>query len=183
LEDIIEELVGEIVDEFDVDDPIVEPLPGGGIRVHGRTPLDQVNDILGARLPEGDWDTIGGLVYDRVGHVPVEGETIRVAGWHLTAQRIQGRRIGRVSITPEPRAVDRPAGAAGIGAGVTDPPPAGDPVGEPAPADAPADATEAAGGGRRAATNGLGGDAPEPAAGSRSTSRPGGRAAPPPSEG
>jgi CBS domain containing-hemolysin-like protein len=103
LEDIIEELVGEIVDEFDVDDPIVEPVPGGGIRVHGRTPLDQVNDVLRARLPEGDWDTIGGLVYDRLGHVPVDGESVSVEGWQLTAQRIQGRRIGRVRITPERR--------------------------------------------------------------------------------
>jgi putative hemolysin len=103
LEDIIEELVGEIVDEFDVDDPIVEPLPGGGIRVHGRTPLDQVNDLLRASLPEGDWDTIGGLVYDRLGHVPDEGESVTIDGWRLTAQRIQGRRIGRVSITPADR--------------------------------------------------------------------------------
>jgi putative hemolysin len=101
LEDIIEELVGEIADEFDVDDPIVEPLPGGGIRVHGRAPLDQVNDLLRAKLPEGDWDTIGGLVYDRVGHLPAEGESVSICGWRLTAQRIQGRRIGRVSITPE----------------------------------------------------------------------------------
>jgi Mg2+/Co2+ transporter CorC len=114
LEDIIEELVGEIVDEFDVDDPIVEPVPGGGIRVHGRTPLDQVNDVLRARLPEGDWDTIGGLVYDRVGHVPVEGESVTVEGWQLTAQRIQGRRIGRVRITPE-----RPP-ASGIGVPAVD---------------------------------------------------------------
>ncbi|HET8618564.1 MAG TPA: hemolysin family protein [Acidimicrobiales bacterium] len=102
LEDIIEELVGEIVDEFDVDDPLVEPLAAGGIRVHGRTSLDEVNDLLNARFPEGDWDTIGGLVYDRIGHLPVEGESVHVAGWRLTAQRIQGRRIGRVSITPEP---------------------------------------------------------------------------------
>jgi CBS domain containing-hemolysin-like protein len=101
LEDIIEELVGEIVDEFDVEDQIVEPVAGGGIRVHGRTPLDQVNDLLRARLPEGDWDTIGGLVYGRLGHVPIEGESVTVAGWQLTAQRIQGRRIGRVRITSE----------------------------------------------------------------------------------
>ena len=104
LEDLIEELVGEITDEFDIDDPIVEPLPGGGIRVHARTPLDEVNDLLGARLPEGDWDTVGGLVYDRIGHVPVEGESVDVPGWRLTAQRIQGRRIGRVSIAPLDRA-------------------------------------------------------------------------------
>jgi hypothetical protein len=112
LEDLIEELVGEIADEFDVDDPIVEPLAGGGIRVHGRTPLDQVNDVLRTNLPEGDWDTIGGLVYDRLGHVPVEGESVRVAGWRLTAQRIQGRRIGRVSILP----ADGPDGDAQDGA-------------------------------------------------------------------
>jgi CBS domain containing-hemolysin-like protein len=101
LEDVIEELVGEIADEFDVDDPRVEPLVGGGVRVPGRTPLDQVNDLLQGRLPEGDWDTVGGLVYDSLGHVPVEGESVVVRRWRLTAQRIQGRRIGRVSIVPE----------------------------------------------------------------------------------
>ena len=100
LEDIIEELVGEIVDEFDVEDPLVEPLAGGGVRVDARTPLDEVNELLHAELPEGDWDTIGGLLYHRLGHVPVEGESVVVAGWQLTAQRIQGRRIGRVRITP-----------------------------------------------------------------------------------
>jgi CBS domain containing-hemolysin-like protein len=100
LEDIIEELVGEIVDEFDVEDPLVEPLAGGGVRVDARTALDEVNELLHAELPEGDWDTIGGLLYHRLGHVPVEGESVVVAGWQLTAQRIQGRRIGRVRITP-----------------------------------------------------------------------------------
>jgi putative hemolysin len=99
LEDIIEELVGEIVDEFDVEDPLVEPLAGGGVRVDARTALDEVNDLLDAELPEGDWDTIGGLLYHQLGHVPVEGESVVVDGWLLTAQRIQGRRIGRVRIT------------------------------------------------------------------------------------
>jgi putative hemolysin len=99
LEDIIEELVGEIVDEFDVEDPLVEPLAGGGVRVDARTALDEVNELLHAELPEGDWDTIGGLLYHQLGHVPVEGESVVVHGWLLTAQRIQGRRIGRVRIT------------------------------------------------------------------------------------
>jgi magnesium and cobalt exporter, CNNM family len=99
LEDIIEELVGEIVDEFDVEDPLVEPLAGGGVRVDARTALDEVNELLHAELPEGDWDTIGGLLYHHLGHVPVEGESVVVDGWLLTAQRIQGRRIGRVRIT------------------------------------------------------------------------------------
>jgi putative hemolysin len=116
LEDIIEELVGEIVDEFDVEDPIVEPLPGGGVRVDARTALDEVNDLLHADLPEGDWDTIGGLLYGRLGHVPVEGESVQIDGWQLTAQRIQGRRIGRVRIVPASaptRAARSTEGAAG----------------------------------------------------------------------
>jgi CBS domain containing-hemolysin-like protein len=96
LEDIIEELLGEIVDEFDVEDAMVEPLPGGDYRVDARMSLDEVNELLRAQLPEGDWDTIGGLLLSELGRVPVEGETVEVAGWQLTAQRVAGRRIGRV---------------------------------------------------------------------------------------
>jgi CBS domain containing-hemolysin-like protein len=98
LEDIIEELLGEIVDEFDVEEPMIEPLPGGDYRVNARMALDEVNDLLNARLPEGDWDTIGGLLLSELGHVPVEGESVEVDGWELTAQRVQGRRIGRVRV-------------------------------------------------------------------------------------
>ena len=98
LEDIIEELLGEIVDEFDVEDPMIEPLAGGDYRVNARMPLDEVNDLLRAHLPEGDWDTLGGLLLSELGHVPVEGESVEVEGWQLTAQRVQGRRIGRVRI-------------------------------------------------------------------------------------
>jgi len=98
LEDIIEELLGEIVDEFDVEDAMVEPLPGGDFRVDARMPLDEVNDLLRAQLPEGDWDTIGGLLLSELGHVPAEGESVEVAGWQLAAQRVVGRRIGRVRV-------------------------------------------------------------------------------------
>ncbi len=98
LEDIIEELLGEIVDEFDVEDPMIEPLPGGDVRVNARMALDEVNDLIRASLPEGDWDTIGGLLLSELGHVPTEGEKVEVGGWQLTAQRVQGRRIGRVRL-------------------------------------------------------------------------------------
>src|SRR3546814_7971794 len=54
LEDIIEELLGEIVDEFDVEDPMIEPLPGGDYRINARMPLDEVNDLLDAAFPEVD---------------------------------------------------------------------------------------------------------------------------------
>jgi CBS domain containing-hemolysin-like protein len=98
LEDIIEELLGEIVDEFDVEDAMIEPLSGGDYRVNARMGLDEVNDLLRAQLPEGDWDTIGGLLLAQLGHVPAEGESVDVAGWQLSAQRVVGRRIGRVRV-------------------------------------------------------------------------------------
>jgi CBS domain containing-hemolysin-like protein len=113
LEDIIEELVGEIVDEYDVEDPMIEPLPGGDALVRGRTSVGEVNDLLHAELPEGDWDTVGGLVYSALGHVPVEGESVEIGGWRLTAQRIQGRRIGRVRMTRLAAPLGPPASATG----------------------------------------------------------------------
>ncbi|MBW8824863.1 MAG: HlyC/CorC family transporter [Acidobacteria bacterium] len=99
LEDLIEELIGEIVDEFDVEDPLLEPLPNGDWRVNARMALDEVNELLHLALPEGDWDTVGGLVFNLLGHVPAEGETVEVGTHLLRAERVQGRRIGRVRIT------------------------------------------------------------------------------------
>jgi CBS domain containing-hemolysin-like protein len=99
LEDLIEELVGEIVDEFDVEDPVLEPMPDGTVRVNARMTLDEVNELLDLDLPHGHWDTVGGLVFDHLGHVPFEGEELVVAGHVLRAERVQGRRIGRVRIS------------------------------------------------------------------------------------
>ncbi len=98
LEDIIEELLGEIVDEFDLEDPMVEVLPDGDHVVNARLPLDEANELLGAHLPEGDWDTIGGLLLSELGRVPADGESVVVGPWELTALRVQGRRIGRVRV-------------------------------------------------------------------------------------
>jgi len=111
LEDIIEELLGEIVDEFDVEDPMIEPLPNGDVRVNARMALDEVNELISANLPTGDWDTIGGLLLSELGRVPAEGESVAVDGWELTAQRVQGRRIGRVRLHRLP--VDAPVAAEG----------------------------------------------------------------------
>ena len=102
LEDLIEELVGEIVDEYDVEDPFVERLPNGDLRVNGRLSLDEVNEQLDLDLPTGDWDTVGGLLFNLLGHVPDEGEAVEVDGHRLRAERVVGRRIGRVRITPRP---------------------------------------------------------------------------------
>jgi CBS domain containing-hemolysin-like protein len=100
LEDLIEELVGEIVDEFDVEEALVEELAGGGLRVSARLPVDEVNDLLDAHLPTGAWDTVGGLVFDLLGHVPVAGESVLSDGLRLEVERVSGRRIERVCIVP-----------------------------------------------------------------------------------
>src|SRR4051794_34380703 len=99
LEDLIEELVGEIVDEFDVEEPNIEPMPGGDVRVNGRMPIDEVNELTHAELPEGDWDTVAGFLFNLLGHVPTEGETVDFNGHRLRAEKVQGRRIGRVRIS------------------------------------------------------------------------------------
>ena len=101
MEDLLEEIVGEIIDEYDVDEPQVEKLAGGAFRVPGRTPIDEMNELLGEELPSGEWDTVGGLVFDALGHVPDEGECARVNGYEFCAERVQGRRIVSVRITPK----------------------------------------------------------------------------------
>jgi CBS domain containing-hemolysin-like protein len=101
LEDLIEELVGEISDEYDTEAPDVEVLSDGTLVVNARMPIDEVNDLLPEPgLPEGDWDTVGGLVYSEAGHVPTEGEEVEVEGHRLRAEGVSGRRIGRVRIEP-----------------------------------------------------------------------------------
>jgi len=107
LEDLIEELVGEIVDEYDVEEPLVERQRDGTLRVDGRILISELNDIAGLRLPEGDYDTVAGLVFDRFGRVPVEGEHTDADGYILKVERVQARRITRVHVTaPAPAPTD-----------------------------------------------------------------------------
>jgi len=105
LEDLIEELVGEIVDEFDVEEAPIEQLGMGQLRVSARLPVDEVNDLIDAELPTGAWDTVGGLVFDLLGHVPVAGESVTVDGLRLVVDRVNGRRIERVRIVPRTESV------------------------------------------------------------------------------
>ncbi len=96
LEDIIEELVGEIADEYDADEALVQVVGDATFEFSGRLPASRLAEVLELRLPEGKWDTVGGLVLDRMGHVPERGETTEVNGWCLSAVEVEGRRINRV---------------------------------------------------------------------------------------
>jgi CBS domain containing-hemolysin-like protein len=98
IEDLLEEIVGEITDEYDLEEPNVEPLPDGDYRVNARLGIDEVNELLDVELPATEWDSIGGLLFNVVGGVPREGQEVEFQGLRLRAERVQGRRIGRVRI-------------------------------------------------------------------------------------
>ena len=100
LEDLLEELVGDIVDEFDVEEPTVERCGDGSVLVSALYSVDDADELLGADLPRGTWDTVGGLMLDLVGRVPDPGDSVEVDGFRLTAVDVRGRRIGRVRIEP-----------------------------------------------------------------------------------
>ncbi|MDJ0771637.1 MAG: hemolysin family protein [Ilumatobacter sp.] len=98
LEDCLEELVGEIVDEYDIEEHAVERLPNGDYLVDGGISIDELNELLGGDLPNDDWDTLGGLVFSTLEHVPVPGEELQLEHWHFTAEEVEGRRIRLVRV-------------------------------------------------------------------------------------
>ena len=125
MEDLLEEIVGEITDEYDVEAPGVERLPDGSLRVPGGMAIDDVSEELGVELPDTEWDTVGGLVFNLLGHVPDEGECVGFQGLEFRTERVQGRRIVSVVIKPpSPRDRAAPApGEAGVPLADAAPPP------------------------------------------------------------
>lgn len=100
MEDLLEEIVGEIVDEYDEEETLVRATDDGGYLVDGRLPVDDLADLVGIELPDEDWDTVGGLVLGLAGRVPQQGEAFAVDSIMLTADLVQGRRVSRVRVTP-----------------------------------------------------------------------------------
>jgi CBS domain containing-hemolysin-like protein len=100
LEDLIEEIVGEIFDEYDERRSEAERLPDGSLRVDARLRLDDLSEILGAVVQERDCDTVGGLVYELLEHVPSPNEWIEHAGFRFHVEKIKDRRIRSVLIMP-----------------------------------------------------------------------------------
>jgi len=99
IEDLLEEIVGEIVDEYDVEQPMVELLSDGEYLVDARMAVGDLGDLVGHEIPDDDWDTVGGLVLGLAGRVPEEGESFDIDHLVLTADRVQGRRVSRVRVS------------------------------------------------------------------------------------
>jgi CBS domain containing-hemolysin-like protein len=92
LEDLIEELVGDISDEYDRETPDVTHLGGGVFRVSARLPLDELGDLFGIELDDDEVDSAGGLLTKTLGRLPEAGSTVEVSGLKLRAERVEGRR-------------------------------------------------------------------------------------------
>ena len=100
MEDLLEEIVGEIVDEYDEEEPLIQPVAEGEYIVDGRLPVDELAELFGTELPDEDWDTVGGLLLGLAGRVPEEGEVFHLDAITFTAERVQGRRVSRIRVGP-----------------------------------------------------------------------------------
>ncbi|HUF95245.1 MAG TPA: hemolysin family protein [Acidimicrobiia bacterium] len=103
MEDIAEELVGEITDEHDPEEQTVQVNPDGSIMTTGTLRIEDLAE-LGVDLPEGEYGTVGGYMMDRLGRVPRRGDLVETDSWKLQVRSTQGRRVGEVAITPLDRA-------------------------------------------------------------------------------
>jgi CBS domain containing-hemolysin-like protein len=112
IEDILEEIVGEITDESDTDErPPIEHLPDGTVRVSSRLPTEDLGELFDVELDDDDVETVGGLLAQRLGRVPLPGSEAEIAGLRLRAEGGKDRR-GRMRITSvlvRP-SVDQPVG-------------------------------------------------------------------------
>jgi len=99
LEDCLEELVGEIGDEHDDDDVSIQRQPNGDFLVAGVTTISRVNEVLGSDISDDEYDTVGGLVFGSLGHVPEIGEFVVEQQWTLRVEQLDGRRIQTIRIS------------------------------------------------------------------------------------
>jgi putative hemolysin len=110
LEDLIEEVIGDIRDEYDAPGDEALRFNGGEVDADGLLNLDEVEEQTGVRLPDGPYETLAGYVMASLGHVPRIGEAVEVDGHRLEVSELDGRRVARVRVTPieVPDAPDEP---------------------------------------------------------------------------
>lgn len=100
IEDLLEEIFGEIVDEHDVEEMVEEELPDGSWRVDGRTSLEEVAELLGAEVPSNEpFETVGGLIFGVLGHVPKVGESVEAHELRFLVEEADHRRVRRARVS------------------------------------------------------------------------------------
>ena len=108
LEDVLEEIVGEIEDEYDLPDDSIVILDGGRMRIDGTYPIDDFNEEFGTTLPEEDFHTLAGFVFGELGRAPVKGDEVQWQGIHFLVVDIAGSRIGQLDIELPPQDQEAP---------------------------------------------------------------------------
>ncbi len=107
LEDIVEEIVGEILDEYDkAEELLYQVISDSEYIFQGRADLDDFNEILDSELPREEADTLGGFIYSRIGRVPTGGESVQIDDLQLTVEQVSGRRIRKVRVLRIPPAYE-----------------------------------------------------------------------------
>lgn len=108
IEDLLEEIVGEIFDEYDLEEVLVEYIDENNIRVDGKVDLDEINEVLGIDLPEAEYESIGGFVFNLFGKIPKAGEIIDHDSLTFKVESVEGQRISKILITknPKPKQLD-----------------------------------------------------------------------------
>jgi CBS domain containing-hemolysin-like protein len=102
VEDIVEEIVGEIRDEFDEEEPAISELPDGSYSIDGLTPIEEANRALGSGFASEDFGTVGGLVFGRLERAPKAGDEVRLDGYLLRVEEVDGSRVARIVARKEP---------------------------------------------------------------------------------
>jgi len=102
LEDLLEEIVGEIEDEFDLPDETVERVDDDTVRIDGTFPIDDFNDQFGVNLPQEDYHTVAGFVFGQLGRTAEPGDEITHDGLHFHVDSVEGQRIDRLTVKFEP---------------------------------------------------------------------------------
>lgn len=98
IEDLIEEIVGDIQDEYDKEEQHVEVLSDGSFLVDARTSIYEVNELLDLDLPDDEFDTISGLVFDNLGRLPVQGQELDIGILHIIVEKVVGRRVAKLRL-------------------------------------------------------------------------------------
>lgn len=101
IEDLLEEIVGEIYDEYDPQVAMVTTLPDGRVRMDARMSIDDLDELFGTAL-EVDGDTAGGLFTELAGHIPQAGESVEVQGLRFTVEKMEGNRVRQLVVEPVP---------------------------------------------------------------------------------